>query len=319
MTAPIASLSLDLDDRWSYLKTHGDAQWQTYPSYLDVVVPRMLEFFKRRGLTLTVFVVGQDAAFAQHHAVLRAIANAGHEIGNHSFHHEPWLHRYETSAIEQEIALAEAHIELATGVRPVGFRGPGFSISPAALATLAARGYVYDASTLPTFIGPFARAFYFWKSHLSGSARDTRRGLFGNAKDGLRPLNPYLLRLPEGQLLELPVTVMPYLRLPFHLSYIVYLATFSRRAALAFFRTALGACRTAGVQPSLLLHPLDFLGREDGVGLEFFPGMGLSLARKLDVVDAALHEYQSRYHIVPMLDHARAVLAEMPVRVATVV
>jgi peptidoglycan/xylan/chitin deacetylase (PgdA/CDA1 family) len=35
---------------------------KTFPSYLDIAVPRALEFFKKRGLIITFFVVGQDAA-----------------------------------------------------------------------------------------------------------------------------------------------------------------------------------------------------------------------------------------------------------------
>jgi hypothetical protein len=59
---------------------------------------------------ITVFVVGQDAALKKNHAALRSIAAAGHEIGNHSFHHEPWLHLYSPEEIEEEIARAEESI-----------------------------------------------------------------------------------------------------------------------------------------------------------------------------------------------------------------
>ena len=37
---PAASISLDLDNLWSYLKTQGAPGWESYPSYLDQVVPR---------------------------------------------------------------------------------------------------------------------------------------------------------------------------------------------------------------------------------------------------------------------------------------
>ena len=113
-----ASLSLDLDNKWSYLKTHGDRGWDAFPSYLDVVVPRFLEVLAKRELRITVFVVGQDAALAKNRAALSSIAAAGHEIGNHSFHHEPWLHRYSPEEIEEEIASAEECIANATGVTP---------------------------------------------------------------------------------------------------------------------------------------------------------------------------------------------------------
>jgi peptidoglycan/xylan/chitin deacetylase (PgdA/CDA1 family) len=91
---PVASLSLDLDNQWSYMKTHGDAGWDAYPSYLDIVVPRVLEFLAARGLRITFFVVGQDAALERNRDALAALSAAGHEIGNHSFRHEPWLHLY---------------------------------------------------------------------------------------------------------------------------------------------------------------------------------------------------------------------------------
>ena len=91
---PIASLSLDLDNKWSYMKTHGDAGWDAYPSYFDLLVPRVLNLLKKHDLTITFFVVGQDAVLEKNHGVLASLSAAGHEIGNHSFKHEPWLHLY---------------------------------------------------------------------------------------------------------------------------------------------------------------------------------------------------------------------------------
>ena len=123
MTKPLASLSLDLDNKWSYLKTHGDAGWESFPSYLGVVVPRVLAFLAERNLKITFFVVGQDAAIDSNHAVLRTIAQAGHEIGNHSFHHEPWLHLYSKDEITAELTRAEAAIEAASTIRRRGVLG----------------------------------------------------------------------------------------------------------------------------------------------------------------------------------------------------
>src|ERR1043165_6917185 len=140
----LASLSLDLDNKWSYMKTHGDAGWEGFPSYLDVVVPRALEFLKERDLKITFFIVGQDAALEKNHEALRSIANAGHEIGNHSFNHEPWLHLYSKDELVEELRKAEDAIETAAARRPVGFRGPGFSLTPTVLEVLAERGYDYD-------------------------------------------------------------------------------------------------------------------------------------------------------------------------------
>ena len=57
-----ASLSLDLDNQWTYMRTHGDAGWESYPSYLDLVVPRVLRALAERDLKITFFIVGRDAA-----------------------------------------------------------------------------------------------------------------------------------------------------------------------------------------------------------------------------------------------------------------
>jgi peptidoglycan-N-acetylglucosamine deacetylase len=300
---PLASLSLDLDNQWTYLKTHGDAGWQSYPSFLDTLVPRVLEFLARLNLKITFFVVGKDIAFEKNHAPLQAICASGHEIGNHSFSHEPWLHLYSEQEIEAEIASTEKHIHELTGTRPLGFRGPGYSLSNNTLKVLAQRSYLYDASTLPTFIGPLARLYYFLKSDLNQNELQRRRSLFGSIRDGLRPLKSYRWGGADG-LLEIPITTMPLLRLPIHMSYVLYLSTYSVTLALRYFRSALRACELAGVSPSLLLHPLDFLGADDGIGLDFFPGMGLNVDHKIRVVGEALERYCERFRVVSLREHA---------------
>lgn len=309
---PLASLSLDLDNQWSYMKTHGDAGWRSFPSYLNRLVPRVLDFLARRELRVTVFVVGQDAALAGNREALAAIGAAGHEIGNHSFHHQPWLHLFTEEEIDAELARAEEAIATATGQRPSGFRGPGFSLSLPTLRVLARRGYRYDASTLPTFLGPLARAYYLLSARLTSEEKRQRRRLFGGLAEGLRPLAPYRWRLGEERLLEIPVTTMPGLRTPIHASYLLYLAMFSPAAAAAYWRAALALCRRRGIGLSLLLHPLDFLGCDDGLGeLDFFPAMRLPSERKLELLGGYLEAFCARFEVVPLGHHA-ATLAARP-------
>jgi len=312
---PIASLSLDLDNKWSYLKTHGDPEWERLPSYLDVVVPRVLDFLRARNLTITVFIVGQDAALDKNRELLRSIAAGGHEIGNHSFHHEPWLHLYSEERTDTELGRAEEHIERATGQRPLGFRGPGFSLSPATLRILARRGYRYDASTLPTFLGPVARAYYFMRTRLTPEQREQRKLLFGTFAEGWQPLRPYRWRTDAGELLEIPVTTMPIFRTPFHVSYLLYLSAVAPRLAVGYFRAVLALCRSTGTEPSLLLHPLDFLGREDAAELAFFPGMNLPRERKLELVSQVLDMLSIRFAVHSVGAHAEAAARKPHLRV----
>ncbi len=307
VTKPIASLSLDLDNQWSYMKTHGDEGWESFPSYLDLVVPRVLSVLEDFRQTITFFIVGQDAALEKNHDALAALAQAGHEIGNHSFHHEPWLHLYTEQQIEDEIARAEEHIERATGQRTIGFRGPGFSCSEALLQVLKRRGYKYDCSTFPTYLGPLARAYYFATAKLTPEERAKRKALFGKFSEGLRSLKPYQWQLQAGELLEIPVTTLPLFKIPIHISYILYASSYSPALAKLYFRTALQLCKVTGVQPSILLHPLDFLGCDDVQELAFFPGMQMTGDRKVAIVREMIELLQSNFAVTTMKQHAEAI------------
>jgi peptidoglycan/xylan/chitin deacetylase (PgdA/CDA1 family) len=327
MSQPIASLSLDLDNKWSYLKTHGDRGWESFPSYLDRVVPCCLDLLSELGLRITVFVVGQDAALAQNHSVLGSIAAAGHEIGNHSFHHEPWLHLYSPEQIDEEISAAEEAIEAATGCKPRGFRGPGYSQSPAVLDCLARRGYQYDASTLPTILGPLARAYYFCTARLSPEERTQRRRLFGGWSEGLRPIRPYWWQfagqsasaaLEKRRLLEIPVTTLPLLRVPIHFSYLLFLRQLTRTAAWSYWRLAMRLCRLTGVEPSLLLHPLDVLGGDEEPDLGFFPAMGMPGHKKRAFVRELLADFSQRFRVMPLGQYAASLAQRANLRVRQV-
>jgi hypothetical protein len=305
-------LSFDFDNLWSYMKTHGDRGWESFPSYLDTLVPIVLDRFKRHSVTVTCFVVGQDAALDRNREALGELARQGHEIGNHSFSHEPWFHAYDRPRVEQEIVLAEEHIERVTGQRPRGFRGPGFSLSKDVVSVLSQRGYAYDASTLPTFLGPLARAYYFWTSgDMPAEERRLRSKLFGSVSDGLRPLRPYAW---DGGLVEIPVTTMPLVRTPFHLSYLVYLATVSRSLARAYLRLALALCRASGIEPSFLLHPLDVLGGDRVGELSFFPGMATATERKLELFDEVIGMLGSHFRLVTLGEHAQIARDSGPLR-----
>ena len=302
MQRPV-SLSLDLDNKWSYLKTHGSSGWREFPSYFDTAVPRILDFLRAQGVRITFFIVGQDAALEKNRGPLRSIADAGHEIGNHSFNHEPWLHLYRDDQIEDELARAERAIIEATGVRVDGFRGPGFSMSRSVLNVLKQRGYRYDATSFPNILNPLARAYFFARSNLSAEEKEQRKALFGSYSDALRPVRPYRWQLDNGSLIELPVTTMPFLKLPVHFSYLLYLSKYSRLLARAYFRFFLALCRVSRTEPSLLMHPLDFLGADDDRDLAFFPGMDMASGLKLEIMSDMFEILLARFRPVTVGEH----------------
>lgn len=308
----IASISLDLDNQWSYMKIHGDSGWEKFPSYLDRFIPHILDLLNQLNLKITFFIVGQDAAFDINKVYIKQIVENGHEVGNHSFHHESWLHLYPKEKIRDEILKAESYIENVTGEKPVGFRGPGFSWSENLISILSELGYVYDASTLPTFIGPLARFYYFKTSKLTPDEKKERGKLFGTFKDGLRPIKPYFWKVNGNiKLLEIPVTTIPIIKTPFHLSYLIYLNSISPLLMKQYLNIAIIFCKVTKTSPSFLLHPLDLIGGDLVPELKFFPGMNLSSSAKTKIFLSVVDTLIKNFKLVGLNKHAALLKADL--------
>lgn len=303
---PIASLSLDLDNQWAYLRAAGKSDWCHCASYLPLVTERITELLGEFDLPVTVFLVGRDLveqedvdAIASFHCLSRW------EPANHSLNHLPWMHTMESAEIADEIKITEERILQTVGVRPFGFRGPGFSCPDEVLQILVDRGYLYDASIFPTSVAPLARMFFLMKTNLKGEQREKAKKLYGGFRSMLNPNAPYERQLDEQSLWEIPVSVMPFSRLPIHLSYLVYLASFSVRTAKAYFTTAMWLAKKTETPPSLLLHPPDFLGAEDDQDLQYLPGMNMPRESKLKFVRWVLNKYSQEFDVRCMIDQLR--------------
>ena len=308
---PIASISLDLDNLWSYMKTHGDPGWQSFPSYLDTFIPLVLDVLDDLNLKITFFIVGQDAALEKNHDVLKLITEKGHEVGNHSFNHDPWLHLYPKDQIEREILDTEAHIQRVTDQKPIGFRGPGFTCNGDILGILSENDYLYDASTLPTYLGPLARAYYFRKSDLTDEEKEKRKNLYGSFSAGFRPVKPYFLQISdENKILEIPVTTIPVFKTPFHLSYLIYLRRFSPILMLFYLNLAIQMCKLTGIGPSFLLHPLDLIGGDKVQELSFFPGMDVRTSKKMEIFNRVLRYLQKYYDLISLNTFAESTIQQ---------
>jgi len=300
----IASISLDLDNQWSYMKIHGDEGWDKYPSYFSIFVPHVLDVLDELNLKITFFIVGKDTESGDNCRYLKMIADHGHEVGNHSYHHESWLQTYSYEKIDKEIQDAEEAIKMATGKRPTGFRGPGFSWSVDLLRVLEKRGYDFDASTLPTYLGPLARMYYFKKSDLSKEEKKARKELFGKFSEGFRKLKPYKWDLGNNKTItEIPVTTMPVFKLPFHLSYLIYIGNISKNLMKLYLNTAITLCKITNTPISFLLHPLDLIGGDQITKLAFFPGMNVVSSKKVEIFKEVITCINRHYQLVSMGNH----------------
>ena len=302
------TLSLDLDDAWTYLRAAGRKGYETTPSVIPTVCERLLTTLHRHRAQLTLFVVGHDLDDERKVAAIRPLVQAGHEIGCHSQMHEPEFATLDRDQLEREILGCADRIEQVLGVRPICFRAPGFARNPHTPAVLEKGGFRCDGSFLPTFLGPIARMFYFMRSGLDHEARKKRGAMFGGFADAFGHLRAKPHRHAPS-VLDLPVTTMPIFRLPFHLSYILWLSGKARWLARAYLATGLDLCRLTRTPPSYLLHSLDFLGRGEHPDLDFFPGMDVLWQDKLAMIDHLLAKLTRDFQVVPIgafVEHKQA-------------
>lgn len=306
---PLASLSLDLDNLWSYMKIHGDSGWEKFPSYFDIFIPQLLDILDQFKLKITFFIVGCDVAMQTNNDALKQLTDRGHEIGSHSFHHDPWFHIYSYERVKKEILDTENHIIRVTGQKPIGFRGPGFSWNKYLFEILAENDYIYDASSLPTYLGPLARMYYFWTSELTKEEKKQRSDLYGDFKNGLMSVKPYVWQLSgRKHLLEIPVTTIPLIKTPFHLSYLLYISRYSKFLMHLYLNMAIFFCKISGTEPSFLLHPLDLLGGDQVPELAFFPGVDLNKEKKMKIFKKVILTLSRHFKLVNMSTHANTIL-----------
>ncbi len=104
-------------------------------------IPRYLDILKRQQIPGTFFVSGYDAEV--HPDTVRAIADAGHEVGAHGYLHEGW-----DLGEDEPFYLRKTHNILTDliGGPPVGWRSPSGGKSTLTMRTLRQLGYIYDSS-----------------------------------------------------------------------------------------------------------------------------------------------------------------------------
>lgn len=302
----VAGLSIDLDNLWCYLKEKGDPSWSTFPTFLPEVIPTMLQTFEDLNLKITFFIVGKDATVSENMEWMERIAHSGHEVANHSYLHNLASKSRERSELLEDIQKSQDAIEKVCSKRPIGFRGPGFSSSPVLLEILQQEGYLYDSSVLPTFVSPIARLYYFWKTGLKGEEKKKRSELFGSFTQGFSSIKPHNKTLSNSQtLIELPVTTIPLLKTPFHMSYLFFLYEISPSLMRLYLKTAIHSCLATKTPPNFLLHPTDFVGDDKVPEMRYFPGMQIPSPTKIEVVNEVLQTFEKYFQFVPLIELAK--------------
>ena len=299
----ICCVSVDVDGIDHYCGIHGLIPACATESGLchGLAIERLLEWASTEDIPLTWFVIGRDTNRPEFVQLLRGAIDRGHEIANHSQDHRYDLVRLDPEAQQVQVASAGVHLERAFGVRPLGFRAPGYTVSDTLLDIVERQGYVYDSSVFPCLPYYAAKAAILLTQRIVGR---TSMSILDSPRVLGAPTNPYRIGRPYSRrghgLLEIPVQVTPWGRLPFIGT---ALATLGPRGA-KFLTDALTSLPFVNLE----LHAIDMLCKDDGLNelSKYQHDLRLPLARKRNAFSAAVTALKKAgYTFVTMLDAAR--------------
>lgn len=144
----INALTVDFEDWYQGLEIPPE-RWGGYEDRLPDSARRTLELFAEAGVRATFFVLGLAAE--RHPELVRAIVEAGHEVGTHG-HSHTLIYQQTPAVFRGEMERSIKLLEDLTGAPIVGHRAPFFSITKQslwALDILAELGIRYDSSIFP--------------------------------------------------------------------------------------------------------------------------------------------------------------------------
>jgi peptidoglycan-N-acetylglucosamine deacetylase len=314
------AISIDLDAIACYYRIHGlgAPPAELEHTILERALPRAAALFAARGLRVTWFVVGRDAdpdfasaaadraARAASAARLRALAERGDELGNHSYSHPYELARFSAADTSVELDACDRVLRAITGTAPRGFRAPGYDLSPVMLDHLARRGYRYDSSLFP------APGYYLAKAAVMAFLALTRRpsgAVMTNPRALAAPPAPYRpamtapWRRGQAPVVELPIAVTPLLRIPaIGTSLLLAPAALRRTLARAMSRRRFW---------NLELHGIDFADADhDGIPGELVdrqPDLRVPIGDKLDRLEQLLDQLAPDWTFTTLADVAAGV------------
>ncbi|GMN01341.1 XrtA system polysaccharide deacetylase [Erythrobacter sp. MTPC3] len=153
-------LSVDVEDWFqvgAFENVIDRSDWDGIATRVEGNVARILDLFAEAGVSATFFTLGWIAE--RHPALIRRIAEAGHEIASHGYDHAR-VFNLGHAKFASDIRKARIILEDCSGQQVTGYRAPSFSIdrrTPWAFEELAEQGYSYSSS-----VAPIAHDHYGW-------------------------------------------------------------------------------------------------------------------------------------------------------------
>jgi polysaccharide deacetylase family protein (PEP-CTERM system associated) len=146
------ALSVDVEDWFqvgAFERTIRRADWDGLTHRVEGNTDAVLDLFAQAGVTGTFFTLGWVAE--RYPALMRRIADAGHEVASHGYDHAR-VFTFTPEQFRADLRKSRAILEDASGQAVTGYRAPSFSIDPRtpwAHPILAEEGYRYSSSVAP--------------------------------------------------------------------------------------------------------------------------------------------------------------------------
>ncbi|WP_375187672.1 XrtA system polysaccharide deacetylase [Sphingobium yanoikuyae] len=146
------ALSVDVEDWFqvgAFERTIDRSDWEGLTHRVERNTDAVLDLFAQAGVTATFFTLGWVAE--RYPALMRRIADAGHEVASHGYDHAR-VFTFTPEQFRADLRKARAILEDASGQKVSGYRAPSFSIDPRtpwAHPILAEEGYAYSSSVAP--------------------------------------------------------------------------------------------------------------------------------------------------------------------------
>jgi polysaccharide deacetylase family protein (PEP-CTERM system associated) len=153
-TAVLNALTIDVEDYFqvsAFENIVARKDWDHYPSRVEANTHRLLEMLASHGVRATCFVLGWVGRHFPR--LVRAIADAGHEVGCHSYWHR-LVYQLSPEEFRQDLCEARNVLANAAGQAIRAYRAPSFSITKRslwALEILSEEGFHTDASIFPIY------------------------------------------------------------------------------------------------------------------------------------------------------------------------
>ncbi|KPK41820.1 MAG: hypothetical protein AMJ78_04415 [Omnitrophica WOR_2 bacterium SM23_29] len=301
----MCSISVDVDTLEDYVVGYGykDKSIPCNNRIYTRALPRLLELFDSFNIKATFFIVGRDIKNPQNVPILRNLIKQGHEIGNHTMNHIYPFSRLSRAKKKEEILSAQKLAEDNLGYRVKGFRAPGYGIDEESLQILQEEDYVYDSSVHPTFLMSLLNMSVIFISGGKNKFPEMK-----NCLHCLSPLSPYTPRknlfFKKGndmRILEIPITVIPYFRMPFY-------GTFHLLFGKKVFDFGYYFLKKNGANINYAMHAIEMLGlMEDDLDKWFArqPGINISLAQKQKGYRHIFYQFKQDFEFAPLIDFSK--------------